>query len=120
MLFSIAVHTISSISKFDPLLCDIQTVTKVKDLIYVVCFFHTVHATMIIRAHEDRIPHDLIMITVAEKIVWPFDMVGVDSTNTLYVRDFEYDCIWKIDMTNDKADIWLSQIGRDNILASSQ
>lgn len=107
MLFSIAGYTFSLVSKLDIPLCYALRVLKAKKLIYVLC---EESPKVTIRAHEDSIPYDLLMITVAEEIAEPRDMVGVEDTNTLYVPDFRNKCIWKIDMDNSKVEIWLSEL----------
>ena len=80
------------------------------DAIYALCFSSLWKS---IRAYEDSVPRDLLMITMTEEINDPGEMVGVNDTNNIYVRDRNKTCIWKIDTVNNKVDEWLSELSND-------
>src|SRR5688572_1575622 len=100
--------------------------TRVKDLIYVLCF--TRHRrvslrgynddrtgqsfrTMTMRAYDDSTPHDLLMITIIEEMESPTDMVGIETTRTVYVYDSMCKCIWKIDTDKNEVGEWMAELG---------
>jgi len=90
------------------------------DFIYVQCK-RRLYPLFTIQAYDASIPHDLLMITVVvassgrtDYTLWlsynPF-MVGIEDTSTLYVSVWECSCIWKIDLVNNIAGEWLSDLG---------
>ena len=64
-----------------------------------------------IRAHDDNMPHDLLMITTIEEIETPTSMAGIEDTGALYVFDSNCECIWKIDTYKNEVRKWLSELG---------
>ena len=69
-----------------------------------------------IRAHDGATPYDLLMITLVDEIKFgnerkrPFNMVGIENTNTLYISDRNCECIWKIDVVKNEVMKWLSEL----------
>src|SRR5688572_24410049 len=104
---SLVVYSISSVWKIDTPNCMFIRMTKVKDYIFVLCYvwdfnMHT------IRAYEDSIPHDLLFIIITDKFPHPniIHLAGIENTNTLYIGDWRSDCIWKVDIDNNRVDKW--------------
>lgn len=112
-MFEIAAYTVSSVGKLDAFfhclpICSINVI----DFIYLLCYDGP-HLGFTIRVYDARIPHDLLMITIAHYIDKPFNMVVIENTNTLYmyIGDEGCECIWKIDTQKNEVYKWLSGLG---------
>lgn len=87
-------------------------IVKLRDLICILCFnYDSGKTAATLRAYEDSIPHDLLMLTATEKIGIACNMVAIKSTNTIYVSDESCKCIWKIDIYRNRVDKWMSNVG---------
>src|SRR6218665_3596404 len=103
---SFAAYDIREVSEFFPALWFSKQMIKMNDLIYLFC-----HKSL--RAYEDSIPHDLLMIIAFEELRYCNEMVGNEKTSTVYISDLMdcRGCIWKIDTLNNKVEKWLSNLG---------
>src|SRR6218665_971403 len=105
---SFVAYAVSEVSEFIPASCICNQVIKMKNFIYLFCSGYGEHSDL--RAYEDSIPHDLLMITLIKEFRVAQEMVGVDQTGTVYISDLMTcnGCIWKIDTLNNKVEKWLS------------
>lgn len=85
---------------------------KLTGLIYVLCVNSYGEPKVTLRAYADIYPYDLLWITIAEEIIRPYDMDGIENPTTIYVSDRACGCIWKIDVDNNRVSRWLMVLGR--------
>lgn len=87
-----------SVGKFDTPICYPVVVTRVKDLIYILCFKLEFQSSPTLRVHEGSIPHDLLLITAFEEYQRVTSMVWIEKSSSLYFVDSADNCIWKMDI----------------------
>lgn len=108
---SFVAYAVNEVSEFIPARCICDEVIKMNDFIYLFCSSFDEYSDL--RAYEDSMPHDLLMITLVKEFRVAQEMVGVEKTGTVYISDLMTcnGCIWKIDTLNNKVEKWLSNVG---------
>lgn len=113
LLLLIAAYVVSSTWKIEIVnglpVCGVNT----DDFIYILSF--GTHAGYTVRVYDVSIPYDLLMIIMMDELSMgtPFNMIVIESTNTLFIGDDRRECIWKIDMEKNEAGKWLSELGKE-------
>jgi len=112
---AVGLYTGHEIGKFDTILCIPRAVNKLKGFIFVLCVNSNGDSKVTLRAYEDISPYDLLWITTTEEVIQPSEMGGIESpTTVIYVSDHACECIWKIDIDNNRVSRFLSYLDRYN------